>query len=232
MADAENALRKAAPSIQNVSAEMAELTGTANVIKLATASIAPGIVASAFSERLLRVLLPVRVIRLPDLNVVLEIGMKGKWSKAMIKLKSAATIAALTTLLTAQAGTATLANNMSAYKWKNRPLLVFAPVTGGDKLNRQLAIVRANASGLRNRDMVVIVIKGGSVSFAKGRRRTISAAALRKRYGIGRDAFRAILIGKDGGSKLSSGSPLSAGQLFRTIDAMPMRRDEIRRRGN
>jgi hypothetical protein len=39
-----------------------------------------------------------------------------------------------------------------------------------------------------------------------------------------------LLVGKDGGVKLSSSSPLSASTLFGTIDAMPMRIDEMRRR--
>jgi hypothetical protein len=37
-------------------------------------------------------------------------------------------------------------------------------------------------------------------------------------------------VGKDGGEKLSSSKPLAAEKLFATIDAMPMRRDEMQRR--
>jgi hypothetical protein len=39
-----------------------------------------------------------------------------------------------------------------------------------------------------------------------------------------------VRIGKDGGDKLTSASPLDAARLFATIDAMPMRREEMRRR--
>lgn len=36
-----------------------------------------------------------------------------------------------------------------------------------------------------------------------------------------------ILIGKDGGAKLRSEKPLSMAKLQETIDAMPMRQDEM-----
>lgn len=123
------------------------------------------------------------------------------------------------------------AKAMSEYRWKNRPLLVFAPAVGGAEFTRQLAIVQANTAGFRSRDMVVVVIKGDRVSMALGRGQGLGAEALRRRYSVSKNAFRAILIGKDGGAKISSSAPLSASRLFGTIDAMPMRRDEIRRRG-
>lgn len=144
----------------------------------------------------------------------------------------------LTALLAVAGGIATAAqmagtpaSAMTAYQWKNRPLLVFAPANGGPSLSRQLGIVRANAGGFRGRDMVVVVIKGDSVSMALGRGQSLGADALRRRYGVPKNTFRAILVGKDGGAKISSGAPLGAEQLFGTIDAMPMRRDEMRRRG-
>jgi len=39
-----------------------------------------------------------------------------------------------------------------------------------------------------------------------------------------------VLIGKDGGDKSTSASPLDSARRFATIDAMPMRREEMRRR--
>jgi hypothetical protein len=52
--------------------------------------------------------------------------------------------------------------------------------------------------------------------------RRLTIAALR--------AGAVVLIGKDGGDKLTSASPLDAARLFATIDATPMRREEKRRR--
>ena len=56
-----------------------------------------------------------------------------------------------------------------------------------------------------------------------------SAKNLRARFGVSGSAFRAVPVGKDGGTELNSSSPLSAGALYATIDAMPMRQNEMRR---
>jgi hypothetical protein len=53
---------------------------------------------------------------------------------------------------------------------------------------------------------------------------------LRSRFGATRAAFRVVLVGKDGGTKLAQSSPILPDALFGAIDAMPMRRDEMRRR--
>lgn len=41
--------------------------------------------------------------------------------------------------------------------------------------------------------------------------------------------FRVFLIGKDGNAAISSDEPVSAEYLFQRVDAMPMRKDEMRR---
>ena len=55
------------------------------------------------------------------------------------------------------------------------------------------------------------------------------ATALRAAVGLPAGRFGVALVGKDGGVKLSRQAPVSTETLFRTIDAMPMRRDEMRR---
>ena len=55
------------------------------------------------------------------------------------------------------------------------------------------------------------------------------AAALRHRLGLPAKTFRVVLVGKDGGAKLASDAPIPPSRLFGTIDAMPMRRQEMRR---
>ncbi|MCB1510262.1 MAG: DUF4174 domain-containing protein [Hyphomicrobiaceae bacterium] len=56
------------------------------------------------------------------------------------------------------------------------------------------------------------------------------AAALRQPYGVNAGQFQAVLVGKDGGSKLRSAQPISARRLFGLIDAMRMRQQDMRRR--
>ncbi|PPD30025.1 MAG: hypothetical protein CTY20_04550 [Hyphomicrobium sp.] len=122
------------------------------------------------------------------------------------------------------------ASAMSGYKWKMRPLLVFAPSEGSASLTTQRAIVASLRPAFQDRHMVVVYIVGDTVQAELGGKPSQSAAPLRSRYGVDAGEFRVILIGKDGGEKLSSGSPIAATALFSTIDAMPMRKDETRRR--
>ncbi len=129
------------------------------------------------------------------------------------------------------AGTATPGAAMSGYQWKNRPLVVFAPVNQSVNLVRQRRIINANRAGFQNRDMVVITVVGDRVTTRFGRSPRLGAEGLRQRFGVGRDQFRALLVGKDGGVKLSASNAIGAERLFGLIDSMPMRRQEMRRRG-
>jgi hypothetical protein len=52
--------------------------------------------------------------------------------------------------------------------------------------------------------------------------------AARRRFHIRPNDFTVILIGKDGGEKLRSRQPISLDTLRSTIDAMPMRQEEMR----
>ncbi len=56
------------------------------------------------------------------------------------------------------------------------------------------------------------------------------SAAARRRFGVGEGAFAIVLVGRDGGEKFRSPEPIPAERLFDLIDAMPMRRREVRSR--
>lgn len=103
--------------------------------------------------------------------------------------------------------------------WKHRVVLMSSPDPANPSLERQRTLLSTHAEAMRERDMVVYEVTGGSPEAKKLRQH------LRIEAG-----FTVILIGKDGGEKFRSGEPLEAEQFFRLIDAMPMRRGEIRRR--
>jgi hypothetical protein len=119
---------------------------------------------------------------------------------------------------------------MANYRWKYRPLLVFADGAANSSLAAQHRIVAAARSGLSDRDVVMVWVVGNTVRAEFGPGPAQGAAALRSRFGASPAFFRAVLVGKDGGAKLSQSTPLDAARLFATIDAMPMRRDEMRRK--
>jgi hypothetical protein len=106
-------------------------------------------------------------------------------------------------------------------------------VFAGNGNDAALALQRQNfadhRSGLVERDIVVIWVVGNSVRSEFGQPPGSTAAQLRARFGMQKPGFRIFLVGKDGGIKLSQSRPLTVNRLFRTIDAMPMRVEEMRR---
>jgi hypothetical protein len=107
---------------------------------------------------------------------------------------------------------------VAAARWTSRVLVVSAPGPDDPGLRAQRAALGSVRSGLAERDLQVIEAVGGGAE----------ATALRRRFGLPDGAFRAVLVGKDWGAKLTASEPIPPQTLFRTIDAMPMRRDEMR----
>ena len=122
------------------------------------------------------------------------------------------------------------AQAMSAYLWKKRPLVIFAPSRQHASTVRQTRIINTNRTGFSSRDMVVVTVIGDRVTTRFGSGPKLGADALRARVGIGRAAVRARLIGQAGTVKLARGEAVAAGRLFSLIAAMAMRRQEMRNR--
>ena len=128
-------------------------------------------------------------------------------------------LAALAPWLLAIAGPAAAAPDpLAAHRWKARVLLVLAEDGSEAKLREQRNIFRDMGRDARERDLALVVVTGTAPD----------AVALRRRFGVG-PGFHALLIGKDGGAKLTADAPLRPDALLQLIDAMPMRRDEMGR---
>ena len=126
---------------------------------------------------------------------------------------------AFATLLAA--GTAVAADDpLASHCWRDRLLVVAASDARDPLLAEQKRLYRAVLSGMKERDLVLVEAVGPGGK----------AVALRRRFGIAEGAFAAVLVGKDGGAKLRSDRPIPSARLFETVDEMPMRRDEMRRR--
>ena len=121
--------------------------------------------------------------------------------------------------------------SLEAYRWQNRLMLVFAPAEDDPRLARQIALSRAHADGLADRDLLLMEVIGDKKMRIEGHAGSAAdARALRDRHNVASDEFAVILIGKDGGTKRREARPFEAEDLFETIDAMPMRRREMRGR--
>lgn len=112
------------------------------------------------------------------------------------------------------------AASLDAYRERARVLVLSAPDAGDAQLKAQRAALGPVRGGVAERDLVVLEAVGSGAE----------ARALRARLGLPSDRFRAVLVGKDGGAKLTAEAPIPPQTLFSTIDAMPMRRAEMRTR--
>lgn len=110
------------------------------------------------------------------------------------------------------------AGPLDAYRDRARVLVLSAPDAADTQLRGQRAALGSARTGIAERDLVVLEAIGSGAE----------AKALRARLGLPSDSFRAVLIGKDGGAKLTAAAPIAPQAVFATIDAMPMRRAEMR----
>ena len=121
------------------------------------------------------------------------------------------------------------------HQWEHRLLFVFAPTDSNAMRAEQEAASEGRDPGFRERDLLVLTVTGqnrGTQRAAPGAEpQPLTAAAarrLRARFDVPDDAFRVVLVGKDGTEKRREAEPVSARSVFDTIDAMPMRQREMR----
>ncbi len=107
---------------------------------------------------------------------------------------------------------------LDEHLWKNRLLVISAP-TESRAVEEQRRIYRSAESGMSERQIRLIEALGDSQR----------SRELRTKTSADGKHFQVFLMGKDGHPALSSDKPLSAEYLFGKVDAMPMRRDEMRR---
>ena len=130
-------------------------------------------------------------------------------------------------LWTAPTGAADLAT----YQWEKRLLLIFAPIRSDHRfmaLDETLSDKRAE---LQDRDMLVFRIFESGTSYAARQKMSLeNAESLRRRFKVPSGEIHQILIGKDGGVKLTGDEKTTLQSVFDLIDTMPMRRQEMRER--
>lgn len=105
--------------------------------------------------------------------------------------------------------------NLSEFKWKKRPVIIFADSKDDPAFVEQMELLASRAEELNDRDVVVIVDTDPDAR---------SAIRLRMRP----RGFMLTLVGKDGDVKLRKPFPWDVREITRSIDKMPMRQREIR----
>ena len=128
---------------------------------------------------------------------------------------------------------------LNALKDKSRVLLVFAPTDRNPLFQQQIALLDRHRDAMRERDLVVIpVLVQAGPTEGPDMVRTIHPPVasdaeqidLRHRFHVPAGEFTVVLIGKDGGSKLTQHDPVTAERLEQVIDSMPMRRGEMKQK--
>jgi hypothetical protein len=120
--------------------------------------------------------------------------------------------------------------HLSDHQWQHRVVLVFSPSEQSPAYQQQMQRWQADRQGVRDRDLKLVEVVG-KVGRVDGKPITsASVARLWQEFGVKPDEFLVILVGKDGTEKQRSQVPIDLAALFQTIDAMPMRQQEMRDR--
>ncbi len=119
--------------------------------------------------------------------------------------------------------------DLSQYRWKHRPLFIFAPTdTDADFLALDRQLIEA-APELEDRDMIIFRIHENTPSQVAGRPLSREDAGhLRRRFDAAPGRLTVVLVGKDGGVKLVAHRKVDLQSIFSLIDSMPMRQQEMR----
>ncbi len=125
--------------------------------------------------------------------------------------------------------------DLSVHEWEHRLLLVFAPSLDGESWAKQKEKWSGYGEGFEDRDLRIYVVAGEETgrfyAAPDGPAQPItteSARALRDRFDVAPEDYAVVLVGKDGTEKRRDPAPVHANAIFETIDAMPMRRAEMR----
>jgi hypothetical protein len=124
------------------------------------------------------------------------------------------------------------AQDFSAHKWEHRLVLILTDDTDNEKYNNQVEEMKNQMDGAKERRIVVyhITPEKLKVGLSDGGWQKLETEYARYKKTSSQPEI--ILIGLDGGVKLRAEEFLSNQKLFDTIDAMPMRMQEMRRKNN
>ncbi len=142
-----------------------------------------------------------------------------------------AIIFALGSILWTHVGTAQ--SVLDTLRWQHRVLLLFAPDDAQPDMKEQIALLTQKSAEVTDRDLVFFTLF--TENGLGPDQRILPKAQVqhwRKRFGVADAGFTLILIGKDGTEKLRRREKTSLADIFTLIDAMPMRRAEMRKRGS
>ncbi|HEV8045186.1 MAG TPA: DUF4174 domain-containing protein [Rubrobacter sp.] len=119
--------------------------------------------------------------------------------------------------------------DLSRFRGRRRLLLIFAPSASDEGFGLQRDLLQGHEAGFDDRDLLAFrLFEDGSGDADEEAGDAEEAAAARGDFGVEAGRFAVVLVGKDGTAKFRSREPVPASDLFSRVDAMPMRRREMR----
>lgn len=119
--------------------------------------------------------------------------------------------------------------NLKQHQWKHRVILIITNANENDNYKSQLEEFDVDSEAFEERKLITYTILPEHYQLHdKTTSDWIKGSELYKAYNPKKLAFKVILIGLDGSVKLEQSEVLTTQKLFSIIDAMPMRRSELR----
>ena len=104
---------------------------------------------------------------------------------------------------------------LDGLKWKARPIVVLSDSRDDPRVARQTAALDGAKRAVDARDIKILL-------------EAEPHGVLRRQLGLKGTGFAVVLVGKDGSVKAVWREPVDPKKIFMIIDAMPMRRDEMK----
>lgn len=123
------------------------------------------------------------------------------------------------------------AQSLSSHQWKDRLVVIYSDDPTNSTFQNQLNELKKESEGIRDRKIVIYQSINGK--FKKGlveNKNWDNPEIEFKKLNHSSSKFEVLLIGLDGGVKLRKTDLLTTEELFGTIDQMPMRISEMRRK--
>jgi hypothetical protein len=120
------------------------------------------------------------------------------------------------------------AYDLRQHHWNQRLLVLVAPASDDPQLTAQRHWLEGQRAALADRDMLVIEVWVDAGLAGDQPLSAVDAAVLRDRLQVAPGDRLQLLIGKDGGIKRRAALNADLSESLQQIDAMPMRRQEIR----
>ena len=124
--------------------------------------------------------------------------------------------------------------SLDAYRWENRLILIVAENPEDGKMAEQLKLFENEQEALTDRKLLIFKIyAGGCTVYSPGMKliQNTENKDLYEEFGSNSTPFQILLIGLDGGMKMKTNRVTDPAVFFAEIDTMPMRRNELRKKG-